>query len=129
MAPRKSKRPWFCFFGTRCKLTFFSFWLGLRAAKGQTRFYLLHLSLLREFLDLEFGSVKTELTFAYDVERIIDDFVLIAYFVGNDFLPSLPSLYIPNGSLAVMFQIYKQVLPKLGNPIFSPALSTLLSPL
>ena len=74
----------------------------------------MHLTLFREYLDIEFGAVRDSLPFPYDLERIIDDFILLGFFVGNDFLPSLPSMYIPNGSLAVMFQIYKQTLPTLG---------------
>jgi len=76
----------------------------------------MHLSLFREYLDIEFGAVRDQLPFPYDLERIIDDFILLCFFVGNDFLPSLPSMYIPNGSLAVMFQVYKEVLPRLGTP-------------
>jgi len=51
-----------------------------RQAKRQTaaqgvRFFLLHLSLMREYLDLEFRSVKETLPFPYDLESIIDDWV------------------------------------------------------
>lgn len=41
----------------------------------ETRFYLLHLSLMREYLDLEFQAVKNKLKFPYDLESIIDDWV------------------------------------------------------
>ncbi|KAL0087236.1 XRN 5'-3' exonuclease N-terminus-domain-containing protein, partial [Phycomyces blakesleeanus] len=82
-----------------------------KATLDTTNFYLMHHSLIREYLDMEFKSLKTSLTFPYDLERIIDDFVLIALFIGNDFLPHLPSLHINEGALGLMFNIYKSILP------------------
>lgn len=82
-------------------------------------FYLMHLCIVREYLELEFQEMKDnkELGFAYDMERIIDDFILMAFFVGNDFLPNLPNLHINEGALALMFQKYKEILPRLGGYI------------
>ncbi|KAI1311888.1 hypothetical protein EDD11_003289 [Mortierella claussenii] len=77
-------------------------------------FFLMHLSLLREYLDLEFNILRGTLPFAYDLERIIDDFVLMCLFVGNDFLPHLPNLHIAEGALSLLFNIYKKLLPQLG---------------
>ncbi|KAJ9516840.1 hypothetical protein QJQ45_027260, partial [Haematococcus lacustris] len=48
-------------------------------------FVLFHISLLREYLELEFKNVV--LPFPLDVERIVDDFVLFCMLIGNDFLP------------------------------------------
>ncbi|KAI8137507.1 XRN 5'-3' exonuclease N-terminus-domain-containing protein [Fennellomyces sp. T-0311] len=92
---------------------------GRKAAQKKTsldsqNFYLMHLSLLREYLDLEFVSMKATLPFEYDLERVIDDFILLALFVGNDFLPHLPSLHIHDGALGLMFNIYKNKLPESG---------------
>ncbi|TPX08224.1 uncharacterized protein E0L32_001880 [Thyridium curvatum] len=77
-------------------------------------FYLLHLCIVREYLELEFQELKEEgvMDFPFDMERIIDDFILMAFFVGNDFLPNLPHLHINEGALATMFNIYKRTLPK-----------------
>ncbi|KAL2269736.1 hypothetical protein VTJ83DRAFT_1920 [Remersonia thermophila] len=77
-------------------------------------FYLLHLCIVREYLELEFQELKAEgaMPFRFDMERVIDDFILMAFFVGNDFLPNLPHLHINEGALATMFRIYKAVLPR-----------------
>ncbi|QSZ32614.1 hypothetical protein DSL72_002193 [Monilinia vaccinii-corymbosi] len=82
-------------------------------------FYLMHLCIVREYLELEFQELKGEgvLDFPFDLERVIDDFILMAFFVGNDFLPNLPNLHINEGALALMFKIYKTVLPKGGGYI------------
>ena len=71
----------------------------------------MHLSLMREYLDMEFNSISEELSFKYDFERVLDDFILLALFVGNDFLPNLPNIHINEGALGLMFRIYKEVLP------------------
>src|ERR1700761_8588269 len=91
-----------------------------RASKTKSKelehqnFYLLHLCIVREYLEMEFQDLQQEgaLDFTYDMERIIDDFILMAFFVGNDFLPNLPNLHINEGALALMFGVYKAVLPK-----------------
>lgn len=91
-----------------------------RASKSKSKelehqnFYLLHLCIVREYLELEFQELQQDgaLDFAFDLERVIDDFILMAFFVGNDFLPNLPGLHINEGALANMFKIYKRVLPK-----------------
>ena len=82
-------------------------------------FYLMHLCIVREYLELEFQELKEPqaMTFPFDMERVIDDFILMAFFVGNDFLPNLPNLHINEGALALMFKVYKSVLPKAGGYI------------
>ena len=82
-------------------------------------FYLMHLCIVREYLELEFQELKDPevMSFPFDMERVIDDFILMAFFVGNDFLPNLPNLHINEGALALMFKVYKSVLPKAGGYI------------
>jgi len=79
----------------------------------ETTFHLLHLSLLREYLDVEFSALKTLLPFPYDLECIIDDWVLMGFLVGNDFIPHLPHFHINKGALPMLYAAYMEVLPTL----------------
>lgn len=73
-------------------------------------FYLLHLSLLREYLALEFQELDNQLSFEYSFERVLDDFILIMYVIGNDFLPNLPDLFINKGAFPLLLATFKQSL-------------------
>lgn len=94
-------------------------WISLETIN----FYLLHLSLMREYLDLEFRDIEPVLPFEYHLERVIDDFILLAVFVGNDFLPNLPDLHIHKNGLERLFEVYKKVLPSLGMSFTSQHIS------
>ena len=87
---------------------------SLKTVKKFTKesdFQLLHLSILREYLDFEFGndlSSEQKVQSGYDLERIIDDFVFMTFLVGNDFLPHLPSLDIGDGAFDLLFDTYRE---------------------
>lgn len=83
----------------------------------ETRFYLLHLTLLREYLELEFAPVRDKLKFEFNPYKLIDDWVLMGYMVGNDFIPHLPNLHINENALPTLFQAYMDVLPGLDGYI------------
>jgi 5'-3' exoribonuclease 1 len=51
---------------------------------------------------------------AFSLERIIDDFVFMCCFVGNDFLPCVPHMDIADGSLNLCLNVYQDMLPHLG---------------
>lgn len=111
-------------------------------------FQLLHISILREYIQLEFccsppasyashidartcvgprarktgasgGPGRNELGIAWrqgvsgrsvDLERLVDDFVFLTFFVGNDFLPHSPSLDIGEHAFNRVFDAYKRQL-------------------
>lgn len=70
------------------------------------QFQLLHLSVLREYIELDFGLGEVGL----ERERLIDDFVFLTFLVGNDFLPHLPTLDIGEHAFDVIFDAYRQVI-------------------
>lgn len=69
---------------------------------------------MREYLELEFKPLQDKLGFKYDFEKIIDDWVLMGFLVGNDFIPHLPNLHIAKGALPILYKAYNEVLPELG---------------
>ncbi|KFB52046.1 AGAP004430-PA-like protein [Anopheles sinensis] len=81
------------------------------------RFYLLHLTLLSEYLELEFASIRDKLSFGFDIHKLIDDWVLLVYLVGNDFIPHLPHLHINENALPTLYKAYMDVLPQLDGYI------------
>merc|ERR1711902_29343 len=74
-------------------------------------FVFANLSVLREYLEYE---LKIDNLSWWDLERVIDDFVFLCFFVGNDFLPHLPSLEIREGAIDNLLKKYKELLPKFG---------------
>lgn len=97
----------------------------LGASDKASRFYhrplqVLSISTLREYIDLEMKPVASQLKMPYDLERIIDDYVFLCIFVGNDFLPSLPLLDIREGAVTMLMNIYRRLLPTWSDYIIQP---------
>lgn len=86
-----------------------------RASIEETRFFLLHLGLFKEYLELEFAALKQYDSF--NIEELIDDWVLMGFLVGNDFIPHLPCLHISSNALPLMYKTYIGIYPKLGGNI------------
>ncbi|XP_040992994.1 5'-3' exoribonuclease 3-like isoform X3 [Juglans microcarpa x Juglans regia] len=77
----------------------------------------LHIWIFREYLELDMkisddSDPPGHLTI--DLERIVDDFILMCFLVGNDFLPHMPSLEIHEGALDLLMAVYKKEFKNLG---------------
>ena len=48
-------------------------------------------------------------------KKYIIDYVFLSFFLGNDFLPNIPSLYIKEGGIEVLLNIYKNINTKLND--------------
>jgi len=75
-------------------------------------FIWLHVSILREYLAIELNVPG--LPFQFDLERALDDWVFMCFFVGNDFLPHLPALEIREGGIDTLTTIWKDNLAHMG---------------
>jgi 5'-3' exoribonuclease 2 len=75
-------------------------------------FIWLHVSILREYLAIEMNVPNSG--FAFDLERALDDWVFMCFFVGNDFLPHLPSLDIREDGIDTLIAIWRDNLPVMG---------------
>ena len=97
----------------------------------EQKFIFVRLSVLREYLRRDLAMPN--LPFPYDFEvirassnkgkhgkmtfnlqRAVDDWVFMCFFVGNDFLPHLPSLEIREGAIDRLVNLYKKSVYKTG---------------
>lgn len=83
----------------------------LTANEAKKPFLWLHVNVLREYLEVELFNPR--LLFQFDLERAIDDWIFMCFFVGNDFLPHLPSLDVRDNGIDTLVNCWKRVLPRL----------------
>lgn len=71
----------------------------------------LHIDILREKL---YEEIKNKLDYDIDINiyDIVNDFIFISYFIGNDFLPHIPSLDIKKSGLDIILSEYIKMINK-----------------
>lgn len=70
-----------------------------------------------DYMYVNIGTVREELSEitlrwegdGYDPKRAINDFILICFMCGNDFLPNIPSIEIMQEGLTTIIEVYKTV--------------------
>jgi 5'-3' exoribonuclease 2 len=75
----------------------------------------LRVEYLREYFASEYSFLRDSFGERYDLERVIDDLIFLCYFVGNDFLPHLPTLEIREGGIDTLLNAYKELVPSWGD--------------
>ena len=79
------------------------------AKEDKKPFLWLHVNVLREYLQVELFTPR--MSFPFELERAIDDWVFLCFFAGNDFLPHLPSLDVRDNGIDTLVQCWKRSLP------------------
>ena len=86
-----------------------------KRTSSEQQMELLFIGVLREYMELEYNSIRGKFTKnPFDIERIIDDFILLAFFIGNDFLHQLYCMSTKFGNFDEVIDIFKEQLPKLN---------------
>lgn len=75
----------------------------------------LYISVLREYLDIEFCKLKNKIKFEYNIERFYDDFAFLCFLFGNDFIPALMNLDLDGIVFELVLNSYKNSIQKFND--------------
>ena len=79
-----------------------------KMAQGGEKYVYLDINYLRNII---YSMLRT--ASHQPITRIITDYVFFSFFLGNDFLPCIPTLFIREGGIELLMQCYTQILTEL----------------
>lgn len=78
---------------------------------------MIHIEVLRKYIEIEFSVCDDNMNFKLDIDKLADDWILLCFLIGNDFLPNLPNFHVTSDIMPIIFKLYKQILPTLDGYI------------
>jgi 5'-3' exoribonuclease 2 len=79
----------------------------LREESGKNQ--MLYISKVREYMEIEYQN-RTNVRFPFNLERILDDFIFLTVFLGNDFIPEQTGIDVHGGYFDRVIEIYQETL-------------------
>ena len=80
-----------------------------------------NISAKNAFCFLDINSMKeklhNEMRVDFELKTVVNDFVVLCFFLGNDFIPKIPSLFIKHGGVDILLENYYNVAKETNEPI------------
>ena len=80
------------------------------------QYVLLHMGVFKDYLSHDLNKRgRAHRKRSVNWNKVFNDFVIMCFLIGNDFLPCMPALSINDGAIPLLFQIYSEHLLDNGN--------------